>query len=151
MSRLSRKKFYENEKRLQAFALLMKIDLIEISFNGEGDSGSIEEVTVRSGGRDFDTGIQIKVWVPGSKEFDHSKKAWVTSKEEEKLITLNDFLQQHVYEALEKTDVDWYNKDGGFGSWIWQPSVGLDFEVNRRFISEELAHTESRPLGVESA
>lgn len=142
------KHFSENEQRLQAAALLLKIDSIEVTFDGSGDSGSIEDIQISSNGIPInDEKHHLEVWVKPSPHFDQEQRKWVQPPPALEVRSLRTFVENHVYEALEATGVDWCNNDGGYGTWEWNPQDGVDFSVYVRVTESVLQHSETRPLG----
>ena len=142
------KEFYENEKRLSAVALLHQITNIHVDFDGGGDSGQIEDILVASSNPDFKPeNVLIRVWCSKGAVFDRHTKEWEEIACEERDLTLPEFLYRHVESALEDTGVDWYNADGGFGYWEWDPQNGLEFLIEVRHTETTTAHMEGRELG----
>lgn len=85
------------------------IDYLKIEFDGSGDSGSI-------------TGIYL----------DGSWEAPVKGK-------LYELLENWAYELLEKTGVDWYNNDGGYGEIIFDMTENkFSYEVYGRYTQSNL-------------
>ena len=142
------KEFYENEKRLSAVALLYQITNIHVDFDGGGDSGQIEDIRVTSSDSDFKPeNVLIRVWCSKGAVFDRHSKEWEEIACEERDLTLPEFLRRHVEFALVGTGVDWYNNDGGFGYWEWDPQNGLEFLIEVRHTETTNEHIEARELG----
>jgi hypothetical protein len=105
---------------------------ITISFDGSGDSGSIESVDIYNADNQR---MQIDLTVIYPKE----KSSWVDDKwiteTEEKEIPIADALEAYCYDELEKTEIDWYNNDGGFGQMTinLDDKVEIELEVNTRY------------------
>jgi hypothetical protein len=125
-----------NEYIKTALAKLKEIGAIEvvIFFDGSGDSGSIESVSIRqSDGKvvpnlDYlfvDYPIETSRYVEGE---------WLTDIEI-KQMPIADALEKYTYDELERTNVDWYNNDGGFGELRIELSddVSIELEVNQRY------------------
>lgn len=99
---------------------------VRISFDGAGDSGSIEEVSVWKGQERLKPLFDVEYMV--------STGAWNsdTGKWEEtanvKSMIVCDALEQFCYDKLEETGIDWYNNDGGYGELTI--NIGDDIEVN---------------------
>ena len=142
------KKYYENEKRLSAVALLHQITNIHVDFDGGGDSGQIEDIRVVSSDPDFKPeNVLIRVWCSKGAVFDRHTKEWEEIACEEKDLTLPEFLHRHVNCALADTNVDWYNTNGGFGFWEWNPQNGLEFIIQVRYSKTISMRIEARELG----
>jgi hypothetical protein len=105
---------------------------ITISFDGSGDSGSIESVDIYNADNQR---MQIDLTVIYPKE----KSSWVDDKwiteTEEKEMPIADALEAYCYDELEKTEIDWYNNDGGFGQMTinLDDKVEIELEVNTRY------------------
>jgi hypothetical protein len=105
---------------------------ITISFDGSGDSGSIESVDIYNADNQR---MQIDLTVIYPKE----KSTWVDDKwvteTEEKEMPIADALEAYCYDELEKTEIDWYNNDGGFGQMTinLDDKVEIELEVNTRY------------------
>lgn len=105
---------------------------ITISFDGSGDSGSIESVNIYDAeGKQMQ--IDLAVTYPKEKSSWLDDK-WVTETEE-KEIPIADALEAYCYDELEKTEIDWYNNDGGFGQMTinLDDKVEIELEVNTRY------------------
>lgn len=105
---------------------------ITISFDGSGDSGSIESVDIYNADNQR---MQIDLTVIYPKE----KSTWVDDKwvteTEEKEMPIADALEAYCYDELDKTEIDWYNNDGGFGQMTinLDDKVEIELEVNTRY------------------
>lgn len=92
------------------------IELIEIEFDGSGDSGSIQTIDLKDKNQQP---LAIHECVAGdervfsSVEYDYKAKSYVAKT---KNLTLYDWLYGFGYQILDHTEIDWYNNDGGFGS-----------------------------------
>jgi len=140
--------FYDNEMTLRLFCALHKISGIRVEFSGSGDSGSIDYIFF-----DPDNAkgqLKILVWPPDVQDWNPTTNAWETAQHESRVLTiLSTFIEDHVNEALDKTAVDWYNNDGGQGHWTWDPSQGVEFNIDTNYIKQDNAHYETRLLGEE--
>lgn len=105
---------------------------ITISFDGSGDSGSIESVDIYNAeGKRMQ--IDLTVTYPTEKSSWVDDK-WVTETTE-KEMPIADALEAYCYDELEKTQIDWYNNDGGFGEMTinLDDKVEIELEVNTRY------------------
>jgi hypothetical protein len=88
---------------------------IYVSFSGGGDSGAIDGVTATDKG-----GYKVSIegiamdWPKESQEYDATARTWIKKETVESQL-LENVTENIVYNALEKTDLDWYNNDGGQG------------------------------------
>lgn len=139
--------FIENEKRLAAAFLLYGITSASVTFDGSGDSGQIDSVTLMRGSELFTEDYPVTLYVQGPTQFNPETKAWERSAITETEFPLTAAVQRHVDDALDNSSVDWYNNDGGFGHWEWTAQHGLEFSIDQRVVESHTAHYESRDLG----
>lgn len=140
--------FYENERRMCAFALLNKISRVDAEFDGSGDSGQIDGVSIDSDLPDFRPTQLITVKRKPGAAFNEETKEWEILPARDEAISFELFIREHVAEALQDTGIDWYNNDGGFGEWSWDPRNGISFEVNVRTVNHErMYHEDGRHPG----
>lgn len=105
---------------------------VVIYFDGSGDSGSIESVSIYNADRQQ---VQVDQTVIYPKE----KSTWIddrwVNEIEHKEIPILEALEAYCYDELEKTQVDWYNNDGGFGEMriSLSDTVSVELEVNQRY------------------
>lgn len=119
-----------------ALAKLKEIGATEvvIFFDGSGDSGSIESVSIRqSDGKPVPNLDDLFVDYPVEKSR-YVDGEWLTDVEI-KQMPIADALEKYTYDELERTNVDWYNNDGGFGELRIELSddVSIELEVNQRY------------------
>ncbi len=118
---------------------------IDVSFDGSGDSGSIERVdfyatTIDENGEANATpvrgvgGIIVESWERYSS---FSPATGYTREERRDKTSLKNHIERLVDEALDRAGVDWYNGIGGFGECTITvtESGKLEFklEVNERY------------------
>lgn len=105
------------------------VRLVEVSFDGGGDSGSIDDVDFMGGPPEVRAiGIRILKAVSTFKE-----DRWVNETEEVD-VDLEEAIRNLTDDYLEETNVDWYNNDGGYGSLCIHPEQGtVELDVNTRF------------------
>ena len=102
---------------------------VVIEFDGSGDEGHITDVTIEGGNPN-----PTAEWLTSSSSYSAEEKEWTTTYEV-KTFEIKKTLEMWCYDALEKTNIDWYNNEGGFGEMridLTQNEVQL--EVNTRFI-----------------
>jgi hypothetical protein len=141
----------ENEKRLRTVFLLLNITHVSVSFDGSGDSGQIDHIAIESNGIEVGGDSPITVWRNGRSVFNTEASKWETGEPFEETVSLTEAITDHVNAALDKSGVDWYNNDGGYGEWTWDASTGLEFNINVRITESSLEHSESRQLGEEES
>ncbi len=116
---------YINEKRIAAWALLHNVDEISVTFCGSGDSGQIDSIYAASNGESVPLGDEIMAFKSGVTVWDAEEGCWSKTVIEEVSMPVCQVLEQLVYAYLEDSHVDWYNNDGGQGSWTWSAKNGL--------------------------
>ena len=99
---------------------------ITVEFDGSGDSGSITGVVIEPKGMDF------------SVVYNEDKSTWKDgvwhTESTPKTQPVNDALEQICYDMLERTGIDWYNNDGGFGQLEFDLETGeTNLEVSQRY------------------
>lgn len=133
----------DHEERLMAYVLLHGITKIEVDFDGGGDSGSIGHIRIDG----HDNPPEIEAWKDQGREFQKGS-GWVERPPVLTKMPIRDFIESLVYTYLENTHVDWYNNEGGYGSWIWTAKTGIRFKVYYREMTSELGYEEmGRKLG----
>jgi hypothetical protein len=118
---------------------------IDVSFDGSGDSGSITDVNFYAITKDKNgeanatpvkgvCGIIVESW--------ETYSSWCPTRGYERetrrdTTTLQTHIERIVDDALDRTGIDWYNNDGGFGECTITVTEdgALDFkiEVNARY------------------
>jgi hypothetical protein len=105
---------------------------IMVSFDGCGDSGSIENIDIkRSDGTTMMDELIVDYPVRSSR---YENGDWI-NEVEVKQMSINEVLESYCYDELEKTSIDWYNNDGGFGELriTLSDEVSIELEVNQRY------------------
>jgi len=100
-----------------------------VSFDGEGDSGQIENIEAKKG--------DDIVSLPGV-EIEIRRAHWGMTEPECLVLTLSDAVEQLAYDCLEQKHGGWENNEGAYGEFAFdvaQRTVTLDF--NWRFVSSE--------------
>lgn len=121
----------KSQKRLEQAKAILRLckekgaTEIVVRFDGSGDSGSIDEVYI-----DLKEPLIVE-YDEESTRYDGDK--WVTTSTT-KQVPLRDALEQITYDMLEKTGIDWYNNDGGYGELNVDLVQGtIQLEVNSRY------------------
>lgn len=113
--------------RLFAQLRLHNVALITISFEGSGDAGSIEEIQLFDAS-DNEIAIPKAATFRGAEANDNGRRQ----------PTVGEALENLGYEMLDKTGVDWYNNEGGFGEIHINISdindITIHCDMNQRFI-----------------
>jgi hypothetical protein len=107
---------------------------VVIYFDGSGDSGSIDSVQIRqSDGKVVPNLADLFVDYPVEKSR-YVDGEWL-NEIEVKQMPIADALEKYTYDELERTNVDWYNNDGGFGELriTLSDDVSIELEVNQRY------------------
>lgn len=109
---------------------------VEVHFYGSGDSGSIEDIhfnyadPVNTKRANFN---ELKLpWVKARSAWNETTKTWDYLIDETN-ISVTDIIEDMVYTAAAESGVDWYNNEGGGGSWTLNMEPGkaptLDFNI----------------------
>lgn len=104
------------------------VERVIVTFDGYGDSGSIEDLHY-DGPDAFDATAVRLVRRIAAAQFDDG--AWVRT-EEFNEGSVNEAVEELTYDYLEETGIDWYNNDGGYGELvidIARETVSLDVNV----------------------
>jgi hypothetical protein len=137
----------ENEKRFCTLFMLENITKVIVTFEGSGDSGQIDNISIERSGDSVIEDLTITIFKSPGACFNRATQKWEEGEVIEEVTTLQQALKYHVYVALEASNVDWYNDDGGSGEWIWTIQEGLFFDISVRTVTDETAHREERKLG----
>jgi len=111
---------------------LHNVAKIVITFEGAGDSGSIDSVSLMDASdKHVTTPITTILWT--SENYHDAGKP--------KDTTLQAALEDLGYQMLDKTGVDWYNNDGGYGEIVINISniddICVEFDMNQRYTEVE--------------
>lgn len=139
----------ENEKALAAFCLIHRIDAINVDFDGSGDDGAIDGADFWSGDTRVDvSALEIQFWKSPRNVWDSTKNRWVQEDPTQVTEPVGEMVKQHVLDLLERSGVDWYNDDGGYGSWEWYAATSVAaFNVYQRITHSDLVHSSEYTLG----
>jgi hypothetical protein len=160
-------------RTLELMHLLYGVTDVTVEFYGGGDSGQIENIELFVGEDritsktlvyyDVEDGNtvarepeivfpDIPVYVC-SERYNPEARACVTTCTYT-ARTVFVAIEEHVYAALEECGVDWYNNDGGSGTYAFYRDNGaweIDLHVYVNEITSRLAHCHSEKLGEEEA
>lgn len=133
--------YMENLRRVLPHLRAADVGEVRVTFDGGGDSGSIQSV-------DYDiqlneTDIVVDVLV-NSRHFDEGN--WVVSQETVRK-SLSDAIEVIADDYLEETDVDWYDADGGYGEMVINAAEGtVSMEINTRYTETTCAFSNTREI-----
>ena len=114
---------YEKNRKAQAEANIINktvlfdalsaagITSVTVNFNGEGDSGQIEDINADANGNPHALpDIQIEI----------QQVAWGTGQRDSHQATLRDAVEELCYDYLEQEHGGWENNDGAFGEFTFE-------------------------------
>ena len=123
----------EHRTTLLGTLKLLGVQHITVEFSGSGDSGSIDQVNLNdANGNNIDVSGHKIDWMTSYQTYKDGK--WET-KSELSNMPLNLVLESVTYAAIETTGLDWYNNDGGQGTFeidltVSPPRIDLDIGIN---------------------
>jgi len=135
---MSNKDLFPSEDKKNLLMTLLKImggAKVGVSFSGGGDSGNIDDAELLDAeGNPIDLKGAEFEWESEESYHDLEEGKWRMRSVVETL-PLNDILVKITEDALESTDLDWYNNDGGQGQLSIDltktpPSIELEVGVN---------------------
>lgn len=110
-----------------------------VSFSGGGDSGSIDRATLLNrNNQEISLNNAEFEWEREVGYHDHNGE-WKT-KTEVATMPLNDILIQITEDALETTDLDWYNNEGGQGTFeidLTKEPVSIELSVGINYMETD--------------
>jgi|SanBayMetagenome_1026888.scaffolds.fasta_scaffold01351_8 hypothetical protein len=130
-----------DEKRFAAFLSSLGVKSVFVGFDGYGDDGSIRTVH-------FDDSKDKSVEGAGDAQYGtYPERKSVMKGGRWECVTvktpcnLREFIRAIVYDALDKTNIDWINNDGGEGSCVFtvndNGTLGIELEVGSRYTEIE--------------
>ena len=136
--------YMENLRRILPVLRQHGIEAVTVSFNGEGDSGSIDDISYAP----REHGDEIKS-VPvehfGTSTF-FDEGQW-RRQAGLRQSTLNEALDELTYDYLEETGVDWYNNDGGYGELVIDVQAGtVSLNVQVRYTNTSTEYSAERDI-----
>ena len=112
-----------NKKALFSALKDAGITQVDIEFDGEGDSGQVDDIQAWAGHSKADLhNIPVTILSPQSNDVPASHHT----------IVLQDALEALVYELLECHQDGWQNNEGSFGNFkidVVRESIGLNFHL----------------------
>lgn len=109
------------------------VEIAAMTFDGYGDSGQIDDVTVTAG-----TPCNL-----AATEIKQEQSVWGKEAVETIVVSLRTAIENLGYTLLEKTHCGWENNEGGSGEFIFDVAartITLDFD--ERYVSHESYHHE---------
>lgn len=123
--------------QLLAALRLLNVNQVAVHFSGGGDSGEIEGCSaINAAGASVTEELKTQCmnWPKTESHFDHDSSSWVKQTIETSM-TLEKILISVTEDALEDSQLDWYNDAGGQGTFsidfsTTPPTIDLDVEIN---------------------
>jgi hypothetical protein len=101
------------------------VTVVIVTFDGEGDSGQIENIQAHAGEREAE--------LP-TLPVQFQKVAWNSHKLDASSLGLREAIEGLCYDYLERAYGGWENNDGGFGDFTFDVAARqIDLEFNVRF------------------
>lgn len=123
----------QHRQVLLATLKTLGVTRVEVDFSGGGDSGSIDGIHLTANGAEVDSSIHI-VWPKESSQFSEDAGGWVRMVQEHSM-PVKDVIETLTYKCLDYAGLDWYNNEGGSGSFYIDltkspPEIQLDVSIN---------------------
>lgn len=134
--------YMRNLRRVLPVLRANQVTEVVVTFDGYGDSGSIDAVAYMPDS--FDPSRCTTQFVGCTNEYVDGE--WV-SVAVERLVDLDQAITDLTYDYLEETGCDWYNNDGGFGELVINVDAGtIKMEVNSRFTDSTTEYQATRDI-----
>lgn len=123
----------EHRATLLGTLKLLSTARVIVEFSGSGDCGSIERVAVLDhNGAEVDLTRHELDWITTRSTYKDNK--WVETSTPE-VKGLGAIIEQVAYAAIESTNLDWYNNEGGQGEFTIDfatspPTINLEIGIN---------------------
>ena len=118
------------ENRAALFDALERcgIEAVTMTFDGYGDSGQIDDVSVTAGTAHDLAAIEIE----------QMQALWGKDTVETVTVALRTAIEHLGYELLERTHCGWENNEGGSGEFVFDvPARKITLDFNERYVSCE--------------
>lgn len=129
--------YMDNLRRVLPLLREHHVGRVTVRFEGSGDSGNIDDAV-------YDTEIDddaINVEINTTK-CEWMQDGWIYV-QGTATTTLREAIENIAEDYLERTEVNWYNDDGGFGDLVIDVNKGIvEIDVNQRFNQIESAYSE---------
>ncbi len=121
--------------------LFREIGMIEVEFDGSGDSGSIQDIILCH----FIPKGDPCGWTARPVKPEAVKTFFKDNVGALNCNTVEELIEQTSYKILTETGMDWYNNDGGWGSIIFEiiRANGTDPDKLEVSVSMNIRYTES--------
>ena len=110
---------FQSDEQRDLLMTLLKVmggRSVVVHFDGGGDSGSIEYVDLLDQeGKVIDLTNATFDWYETSSGFDPNQNKWITTSKPVPNMPVKDILIKITEDALEDSNLDWYNNEGGYG------------------------------------
>lgn len=134
---MSKKAFPDKDKKALLMTLLKVLGgrKVEITFDGSGDSGSIDYVSLLDhDGKEINLVGAVFDWHEYVSEFNHDQNQWTTVLKPVPNVPVAEILKTVCEDALEESGYDWYNNEGGYGQLTIDltttpPQITLDVHI----------------------
>jgi hypothetical protein len=118
-----------NKKALFDILAEHGITAIIVNFDGYGDSGQIEDITVQTGA--------VTVELPDER-IEIFRPAWDSPDIERETHTVREAIEALSYDFLAQTHCGWENNDGAYGDFTFDVTVGsITLDYNERYTASE--------------
>jgi hypothetical protein len=108
------------------------IEIVDVNFDGYGDSGQIESIEAKDGDNVIELPTtQIEIATP----------VWNSPEIHRQAMTVHDAIEHFVYELLRKTHDGWENDDGAYGGFTFDAAdrtITLDY--HERYTDTNYSH-----------
>jgi hypothetical protein len=124
---LNAKLLVQNKTALFDALVATGVTRVSVSFDGVGDSGQIEDISVRAG----DAVVDLP-----AREIEMVGAEWGQKEPQRAPMKLSEAIEQLVYDILEDTHMGWEHNAGAFGEFTFdtaEQSITLDY--NERYES----------------
>ncbi len=105
------------------------ITSVHVEFDGYGDSGQIEDITVKAGEEPAELPDErIEIFDP----------VWGSADLEKQTVTIGEAIEALAYAFLRQTHAGWENNDGAYGDFTFDVATRtISLDYNERYTSSE--------------
>ena len=134
--------YLENLRRVLPVLRQHGVDNVEVSFDGCGDSGSIDRVEFEGAELDRQAiGIELEGI------YQYYENGEYRSEQTLRQLSLEEAIKEIAQDYLEETGVNWYDNDGGFGELTIDVVAGtVSLEVNVRTSSSDVEYQATKDI-----
>ena len=129
---------FQSDEQRDLLMTLLKVmggRSVVVNFDGGGDSGNIEDAAVFDQENNFiDLTNATFDWYETSSGFDPNQNKWITTSKPVPNMPVKDILIKITEDALEDSNLDWYNNEGGYGQLsidltTTPPSIAMEVHI----------------------